>query len=273
MSAQRQIKDNLPSPSTDAGSQKKSASGPELLPLQPHTNIHLRVNFDGSDTDRPLAALVRMKMKPRPDELKAQSIMFLRDVLPFVLLRSAVRHGDVGIMEDMIPHLLFRFIGGKNSNYTTKMFELLQGLHHEWPPEICEFVGDNCWVINNTGRETGFMPVDEAQEMNIKDIKVTYRPNIDWEYLKKLHPAIHVIRAVNDHVEYEFKTKVRGHKHTIPQKELDMQELQKWYRASDVHTFKAGRTIKSKEKSAPDRPKDTLSKGGVGIQTGETLAR
>ncbi|KAJ7149090.1 hypothetical protein C8R46DRAFT_1198892 [Mycena filopes] len=181
------------------------------------------------------AALVRMKMKARPDELKAQSIMFLRDVLPFILLRSAVKHGDVGIMEDMIPHMLFRFIGGKNSNYTTEMFELLQGLHREWPPEVCEFVRDNCWVINNTGRETGFMAVDEAQEMNIKDIKVTYRsegPNIDWEYLKKLHPAIHVIRAVNDHMEFEFKTKVRGRKHTIPRKELDLQELQKWYRAS-----------------------------------------
>ncbi|KAJ7718343.1 hypothetical protein B0H16DRAFT_1740112 [Mycena metata] len=217
------------------------------------------------------AALVQMNRKPRPDELKAQSIMFLRDVIPFILLRSAVRHGDVGIMEDMIPHLLFRFIGGKNTNYTTEMFELLQGLHREWPPELCEFIRDNCWVINNTGRATGFMPVDEAQEMNIKDIKVTYRsegPNIDWEYLKKLHPAIHVIRAVNDHMEYEFKTKVRGHKHTVPKKELDLQELQKWYRASDVHTFEPGRKIKYQR----DQPTDTVSQGGIALQTGETRA-
>jgi hypothetical protein len=35
-----------------------------------------------------------------------------------------------------------------------------------------EFIRDNCWVINNLGRAAGFMPVDEAQEMNIKDIKV-----------------------------------------------------------------------------------------------------
>lgn len=81
-------------------------------------------------------ALVRMKLKPRPDELKSQSVMFLRDVIPFVLLRSAVKHGDVGFMEDMIPFMLYRFIGGKNSNYTGEMLELLQGLHREWPPEI-----------------------------------------------------------------------------------------------------------------------------------------
>ncbi|KAJ7474945.1 hypothetical protein FB451DRAFT_1465243 [Mycena latifolia] len=152
-------------------------------------------------------AIVRMKLKPRSDELKLQSIMFLRDVLPYILLRSAVKHGDVGIMEDMIPLMLFRFIGGKNSHYAGEMLELLQGLNREWPPELCEFIRDNCWVINNTARDGGFMPVDEAQEMNIKDIKVTYRsegPNIDWDYLKKLHTAIHVIRAVNSHMEYEF---------------------------------------------------------------------
>ncbi|KAJ7199391.1 hypothetical protein GGX14DRAFT_572773 [Mycena pura] len=206
-------------------------------------------------------ALVKMNLKPRPDELKAQSIMFLRDVLPFVLLRAAVGRGDVGIMEDMIPHLLFRFIGGKNSNYTTEMLELLQGLNREWPAEI--------WQL--------FMPVDEAQEMNIKDIKVTYRsegPNIDWEYIKKLHPAVHVIREVNNHMEYEFKTKVRGHKHTIPKKELDLQELQKWYRASDVHTFKAGRKIrKGPDSKTPDVPKDIPSKGAITMQTGEMLTR
>lgn len=62
--------------------------------------------------------------------------MFLRDVIPFILLRAAVRTGDVGIMEDMIPLMLYRFIGGRNSNYAGEMLELLQGLHREWPPEV-----------------------------------------------------------------------------------------------------------------------------------------
>ncbi|KAJ7512820.1 hypothetical protein B0H11DRAFT_1787546 [Mycena galericulata] len=221
------------------------------------------------------AALVRLKQKSVTDDLKSQSIMFLRDVLPFILLRSAVRSGDVGIMEDTIPLMLYRFIGGRNSNYAGEMLELLQGLHREWPPELSEFVRDNCWVINNTGRSHGFMAVDEAQEMNIKDIKVTYRsegPNIDWEYLKKLHPAIHVIRAVNAHMETEFKTRVRGSKHTVPKKELDIEELRKWYRASEVHTLKPGRALKSSaKKKNPDVPKDFVAKGSSGIQTGDTL--
>ncbi|KAK7059555.1 hypothetical protein R3P38DRAFT_3167995 [Favolaschia claudopus] len=206
------------------------------------------------------------------DELKEQSIMFLRDVLPYILLRTAIKRGDVGLMEDMIPHMLFRFIGGKHNKYAIEMLELLQGLHRDWPPEVREFIRDNCWVINNTGRRTGHMPVDEAQEMNIKDIKVTYLsegPNIDWDYLKKLHPAIHVIRSVSSHMETEFKTRVRGWKHTIPKKEVDIQALQRWYRASSTHRLIAGRKIATKNDS--DCPADVVTKGFTKLQTGQTL--
>ncbi|KAJ7456332.1 hypothetical protein B0H11DRAFT_2160949 [Mycena galericulata] len=200
------------------------------------------------------AALVKLRRKPARDEIKEQSVMFLRDVLPYVLFRTAIKQGDVGLIEDMIPQLLFRFIGGNNSKYSIEMLELLQGLHRDWPPEVRDFIRENCWVINNTGRRMGHMPVEEAQEMNIKDIKA----------------AIHVIRSVSSHMETEFKTRVRGWKHTVPKKEADIQGLQKWYRASNTHRFTPNRKIKSKSDS--DRPTDTVTAGFVGLQTSETLA-
>ncbi|KAK7002149.1 hypothetical protein R3P38DRAFT_3044181 [Favolaschia claudopus] len=40
---------------------------------------------------------------------------------------------------------------------------------------IIDFIRSNCWVINNTGRREGHMPVDEAQEMNIRISKKWYR--------------------------------------------------------------------------------------------------
>ena len=39
-------------------------------------------------------------------------------------------------MEDFIPHMLFRFIGGSNSNYAIAALEVLQGLHREWSPDV-----------------------------------------------------------------------------------------------------------------------------------------
>nr|VWO98011.1 Type 1 capsular polysaccharide biosynthesis protein J (CapJ) [Ganoderma boninense] len=106
------------------------------------------------------------------DDLRLQTTMFLRDVLLYVVLDRAIKYGDVGLMEGILPHTLLRFAGGQNSNYTIECLELLQGLHKEWPPEVCEFVRKHCWLVNTTGRRDGHTPVDRVQEARIKDIKV-----------------------------------------------------------------------------------------------------
>ncbi|CDO72887.1 hypothetical protein BN946_scf185002.g72 [Trametes cinnabarina] len=64
------------------------------------------------------------------------SVMFNRDVLLYVVLNQAIKRGDIGMMEHILPHMLLRFIGGKNSHYAGETLEILQGLHREWPAEI-----------------------------------------------------------------------------------------------------------------------------------------
>ncbi|KAJ7272390.1 hypothetical protein C8J57DRAFT_1599607 [Mycena rebaudengoi] len=206
------------------------------------------------------------------DEVKYQSVMFTRDTLQYMVLRSAIKHGDIGVMEDMLPDLLFRFAGGKNSNYTGEILEMLQGLNKEWPSEICDFIRNNCWVINQTTKPDGFLPVDQAQEHNIKDIKVTHRsqgPNIDWKYLKKLHPAIHVIKSVATYMESEFNTASRGKKHKVPKKELDLTGMQKWLGDS-----KATKTIRARKMgSKVDQPKNYPGMGQLNLQLKTRMQR
>ncbi|GLB45643.1 hypothetical protein LshimejAT787_2500350 [Lyophyllum shimeji] len=207
------------------------------------------------------------------DEHKRQVIMWNRDVLQYIMLNQAVRHGDVGLMEDFLPVLLFRFIVGGNGNYTNEILELLQNLHREWPAEVCDFVRQHCWVINFSGKPGEWCEVDKAQEHNIKDMKVTYRsegPNIQWEFLKKLHPAIHVIRGVTDYIEKQFGTLTRGKKHTIPKKEEDVQTLHKSYHTSGHH--KRSATI-SKIRLKKDRAEDFASDGFKKFQSGSVLGK
>ncbi|KAK7016092.1 hypothetical protein R3P38DRAFT_3321536 [Favolaschia claudopus] len=200
--------------------------------------LHIQMAFANSihkqhiGTPRGRGLSAAFDVLKRHYDLKSQSIMFLRDVVPFILLRAAVRHGDVGFMEDMIPLLLYRFVGGKNSLYAIEMLELLQAFNREWPAEL--------WLLTAP-----------------KDLKLTGSTS------KKLHPAIHVIRAVNAHMETEFKTRVRGTKHTVPKKELDIQALQQWYRASEVHKLQPGRVVYRN----PNKP----NKGSSGVQLGSTL--
>lgn len=70
------------------------------------------------------------------DAVLRQNVQINRDLLEYVTFDSAIKRGDVGVMEAMIPRLLFRFIGGKNSNYAKEMLELLQGLENEWPEDL-----------------------------------------------------------------------------------------------------------------------------------------
>ena len=70
------------------------------------------------------------------DELQRQMAMFSWDVLSYFDLRDAMRVGDVGRMEDLLPTLLFRFMGGGNHKYATEILELLYKLDREWPKEL-----------------------------------------------------------------------------------------------------------------------------------------
>ena len=70
------------------------------------------------------------------DEQLRQLVMWNRDILQYIILDHAISDGDVGLMEDMLPHLFLRFQGGGNGNYSQEVLELLQGLHREWDPEV-----------------------------------------------------------------------------------------------------------------------------------------
>ncbi|KAK0479278.1 hypothetical protein IW261DRAFT_1626799, partial [Armillaria novae-zelandiae] len=241
----------------------------ELRAKSPEELKHLAekiVRFHGSSD-----ALNTFDEHGQKDECKRQTIMWNRDVLQYITLDDAIKHGDVGIMEAMLPQLLFRFVGGGNSNYTVEVLELLQGLNREWPVEVREFVCENCWVLNFSGQVNSFVPVDQAQEHNIKDIKVTYRsegPNIKWDYLKKLHPAIPVIRSLADHMEHQFGTLTRGKRHTTPKKESDVLEMMTFLEASGYPTYKSGRRIKSDR----DKVVDYMERGTIKLSRGLILA-
>lgn len=136
-----------------------------------------------------------------------------------------------------------------------------------------DFVREHCWLANMSGKHDGFLPFDQAQEHNNRDIKVNYRsqgPSIDWEYLKKLHPAIHIINAVGVHVEQELHTLSRGKKHAVPKKEHDIQVLQQSYRTARIHYYEPGRKMVGGRK---DKAKDIVTEGAVTLEQGKMLAR
>ncbi|VDC03194.1 unnamed protein product [Peniophora sp. CBMAI 1063] len=207
------------------------------------------------------------------DEVRARSLMFIFDVLPYIELRDAIKHGDVGRMEDLLPILLQRFAGGDNPKYTILVLELLQGLEREWTSDMKDFIRRYCWVMNREGKRDTHLPIDQGQEQNIGDIKVTYRscgPSATIEQIGNLSPAIPVFRAVRDHMKWQHKLILsRGSKHTDPNKDDDVAEFRDLAVEGEWFKYTPGRTIsRSKDKAA-----DVMTAGITNLTIGGQFDR
>ncbi|EIW55822.1 uncharacterized protein TRAVEDRAFT_129435 [Trametes versicolor FP-101664 SS1] len=209
-------------------------------------------------------AITHMENQPaaQQDEVKRQMIMLSADLLPYFDLREAMRIGDVGRMEDLLPTLLFRFIGGGNHKYAVEILELLHKLRREWPEELRTHIRRHCWLVNLTGKRDGFHAVDLAQEHNIKDIKVTWRsfgPGATFAYIQKISPAIPVLRAIKKSIAAQFPSLLaRGARHGSPSKDKDVERVISMFRESHVLEFDAMRTINGGQ---ADHAPDVVSAG------------
>jgi hypothetical protein len=80
--------------------------------------------------------LLSNKPAKEQDDVLAQVILWNKDILDYLCLNDALSSGDVGIIQDLLPRLFFRFAGGTNSKYAIEVLELLQGLYREWPEDL-----------------------------------------------------------------------------------------------------------------------------------------
>ncbi|KAF8235590.1 hypothetical protein L208DRAFT_1457964 [Tricholoma matsutake] len=143
--------------------------------------------------------------------------------------------------------LATKLIRGGNPKYTIDILELLQGLHREWPDDVYKYICEWCWVMNQAGKDNSWLAFDLGQEENIADIKVNYHsmgPGVKMAYMHKISPAIPTLRAVQRHVEKQFKTVSRGAQHGAPDKERDVRTIATQYTDSELHLQIAGRKIK-----------------------------
>ncbi|KAI0038742.1 hypothetical protein FA95DRAFT_1613142 [Auriscalpium vulgare] len=203
------------------------------------------------------------------DEFRYQTVMFNSDILSYLVLRRGISRGDPGRMEDQLPDLALRFAGGNNNKYTIEILDILQGLKKEWPPELRTYIREHCWLVNRTGKAGAFTAADQAQEQNIKDLKVTYRasgPSATLELLGKVSPAVPVFRAVKKCIKWQFKTVAsRGDRHTAPAKEKDVALYQEVVFSENWLKYEEGRTFKKAE----DRAKDVMDAGAVVLAQGD----
>ena len=86
--------------------------------------------------------------------------------------------------------------------------------------------------------------------------------------MKKISPAIPMIKGVAVHVEQELGSLLRGQKHSSPCKAQDIKLLMRAYKESQLHQYKKGRKICETEKA-----NDYVMQGFVELQINDTIAK
>lgn len=86
----------------------------------------------------------------------------LRDTDDFLILRAAIRKGDVGQLERLIDQMLLLFLGTRQSNYAAEIIHLKQSLKAA-TPEL-RYAILSTFVINASGKDDKFVASDELLE-------------------------------------------------------------------------------------------------------------
>jgi hypothetical protein len=76
------------------------------------------------------------KEEGKTDQVYRAAILFMRDALVYLELTRAIRVGDVGRMENLIPTLLARCQGAGRTKYALHFLDLWQALKQEWNPAL-----------------------------------------------------------------------------------------------------------------------------------------
>ncbi|CCO37563.1 hypothetical protein RSOLAG1IB_12183 [Rhizoctonia solani AG-1 IB] len=106
------------------------------------------------------------------DQVLEGSIRLQHDLMLFEECRRAIRYGDVGRMDHLLPQILMCFTGSKRWNYVREILNILQWEWHEAPEGFVEATRRYAWLVNFNGEPNGFYADDLRQELNNLNLRV-----------------------------------------------------------------------------------------------------
>lgn len=199
----------------------------------------------------PLPTKKTQKPLPTPeefmgDQVLARSIAFMRETMISREAMLASVEGDVGRLYEMIKVMLFTFAGSPHSNYTTYFLEMITKLEWESSPDLKSALLAVS-LVNLTGREGSFSAGDTIQEYFNRILEaVVGRKGVEYGdnfirniWSRNLH---HVARLKSTWLE-GVGLAPRSKKHTKAKALAEMRILMQEYQATELHSFRAGRTF------------------------------
>ncbi|KIM79039.1 hypothetical protein PILCRDRAFT_10701 [Piloderma croceum F 1598] len=153
--------------------------------------------------------------------------LFNRDSLILLILKHAIKRGDIGSVINVLSHWMLMFRGtGKMPKYADALFHLLSHLKH-MDPHLCNAFLKN-WLANLSDKVDGFKEMDLLQEHHNFWAKIIYNArssNRNWEWLAMVMVSIFILRDVIQKVQQSYKIPFNSTSHTSPSANEDIKDL------------------------------------------------
>ncbi|KAH9911535.1 uncharacterized protein BXZ73DRAFT_93356 [Epithele typhae] len=183
------------------------------------------------------------------DMVYENAILFLRDALLLRGFDDAIRAGCSGRILRTLKVLAFAYRGLGRTKYAHEVLHLVHGLTTVWPEPLRAIVLKN-WLVNPTGMENAWVPVDLLQEhMNlmIKSIYKARGSNMSWSWFEMISPSVITLRHLTTKMNAFLGDKT-GNKHASPKVFLDIASLQESMETHRIFVIEKGRVLTGMKK-------------------------
>ncbi|KAG0012513.1 hypothetical protein BGZ82_002575, partial [Podila clonocystis] len=188
--------------------------------------------------------------------------LFIRDMLLYVELSSAIKMGDIGRIEEVLRWLTVMFQAGTTKNYAYELLHLHCGLHYSWPSQMKRAVMSS-WLVNTTGKPNRWFPSDLYQEHNNLSIKVIHAAkgsSTPWEMLaKSVSTNIETFNEVAAQLESQYKIPKNRSKHKVVSADEDINKILRSLKEHGILEYECG------PKAATDPVSDLFEDGLVNL--------
>jgi hypothetical protein len=125
---------------------------------------------------RAIRAVARVMKDPVPEHDKERQVhmWFLRDAGTFIVLRHAVKYGDVGLIMRCVGQMAVFFHGTNRWAYAHEMLYLLYVMRTDFTNDVAKKALLAALLVNPSGRPDGWYPIDLSNEQLNRDIKDTW---------------------------------------------------------------------------------------------------
>jgi hypothetical protein len=154
--------------------------------------------------------------------------LFLRDMILYMELSSAIKIGDIGRIEKVLKWLTIIFHAGSTPHYAYELMHFRCCFKYVWD-EHTKVAVLSSMLVNKSGGRHGWKPTDLYQEHQNRSIKHVYygrRGDTPFDMLReRISTNIETFDDVKEQMEKQFQAPSNKRKHAAVSAETDIHDI------------------------------------------------